>query len=122
MRAFIAALSVALIAAPAFAQTPAPATTAPATTAPDTAAPATTPDTAAQPAKPAPKPRMTASQRFDAANTSHDGRLTLDQARAAKIAPVVKNFSAIDKDGKGYVTKADIAAWRKANRSASSGL
>jgi hypothetical protein len=121
MRAYIPALIVALVAVPAFAQTPAPASPAPTTT-PDTAAPATTPDAAAQPAKPAPKPRMTASQRFDAANTSHDGRLTMDQARAAKIAPLVKNFAAIDKDNKGYVTKADIAAWRKANRSASSGL
>lgn len=49
---------------------------------------------------------------FYAANTSHDGHLTLAQAKAADLTPVVDHFSAIDVKKRGYVTFYDIEAWR----------
>jgi len=52
------------------------------------------------------------AQRFHDANVSHDGHLTLDQARAARLRMVVQDFEAIDKTQKGYVTLDDIKAWR----------
>ena len=52
--------------------------------------------------------------RFEAANTTHDGRLTLAQAQAGHLPMIARNFSAIDKDSKGYVTLSDIQAWRRA--------
>ncbi len=81
--------------------TPAPATTDPA--APTTASPA--------PAATAPAhARKTMQDRFDQANTTHDGHLTLDQAKAG-MPIVAKHFTAIDKDKKGYVTMDDIHAY-----------
>ena len=62
--------------------------------------------------------RQTLQQRFDAANTSHDGHLTKDQAAAANWPYVVNNFPGIDKDAKGYVTVQDIRAFAKARRAA----
>ncbi len=97
----------------ALAQTPAPVTSAPlapATTAP--AAPAVAVPTTAAP-KPAAKPKapvLTTEQRFEKANTSHDGKLTKAQATAAKWTNVSRNFTSIDKDKKGYVTVEDIKA------------
>lgn len=119
MRILTVALGAALIAAPAFAQTTqvAPATpAAPAVTAPGTTAapPAATPP-AATTAKPV-KPRLPFVQRFDNANTTRDGKLTLDQAKSAKMTGVIKHFAAIDKDKHGYITKADVEAFRKANK------
>jgi hypothetical protein len=49
---------------------------------------------------------------FYAANTTHDGHLTLAQAKAAGLQPVVDHFSDIDVKKRGYVTFYDIAAWR----------
>jgi len=46
-------------------------------------------------------------QRFKAANTSGDGKLTLEQARAG-MPRVAKNFGSIDADHKGYVTLQQI--------------
>lgn len=51
-------------------------------------------------------------QRFRDANVSHDGRLTIDQARAARLRKVVQNFDVIDKEHKGYVTLDEVEAWR----------
>ena len=99
MRPLIAVLVAGLLALPAGAQT----------TQPDPSAPAVAGARARQASSPM-------EQRFDAANTTRDGKLTLAQAKAAKIDPVVKNFEAIDRDHKGYVTKADIHAFRKANK------
>lgn len=48
---------------------------------------------------------------FYAANTTHDGHLTLVQAKAAKFTPVVDNFAAIDVAKRGYVTFYDVEAW-----------
>ena len=49
---------------------------------------------------------------FYAANTTHDGHLTLAQAKAANYQPVADNFAAIDVSKRGYVTFYDIEAWR----------
>ena len=56
--------------------------------------------------------------KFQAANVTHDGRLTLAQAQQGHMPQVVRNFGAIDHDGKGYVTLADIRAYRQAVRAA----
>jgi hypothetical protein len=62
--------------------------------------------------------RMTMQQRFDAANTSKDGKLTLEQAKAAKLTRVVRNFDAMDSAKKGYVTMDDWHAFNRAQRAA----
>lgn len=49
---------------------------------------------------------------FYAANTTHDGHLTLAQAKAGGLTPVADNFTAIDVKKRGYVTFYDIEAWR----------
>lgn len=48
---------------------------------------------------------------FYAANTSHDGHLTLAQAKAAHFKLVVDHFNEIDSAKHGYVTFYDIQAW-----------
>ncbi len=50
-------------------------------------------------------------RRFDAANTTHDGRLTLAQAEAA----LAKHFDKIDTAHKGYITLDELIAYRKAH-------
>jgi len=50
--------------------------------------------------------------RFDAANTTHDGRLTLQQAQDANMRAVVKHFGQIDTKHLGYVTFNQLMAWR----------
>jgi hypothetical protein len=55
-------------------------------------------------------------QRFDAANVTHDGRLTLQQAQAARWPEVVRNFPAMDIGQKGYVTLDDIRIWQAENK------
>jgi hypothetical protein len=125
MRFVLPVAALALLAVPALAQTTtapvatAPATTAPASPAPATPAPVTTGSTTpAAPAAPAAPKKLaghhtTLAQRFAAANTTHDGHLTKDQATAAKWTYVTKNFSAIDSGKKGYVTADDIHAYAK---------
>ncbi len=49
---------------------------------------------------------------FYAANTTHDGHLTLAQAKEADFKPVADHFSSIDVKKHGYVTFYDIQAWR----------
>jgi len=91
--------------------------TAPAAAAPSTPPPpaATTPETppalTARPITPQTHHRMTMAQRFEAANTSHDGHLTLVQAKSANMSVVVKNYDQIDTSKKGYVTLDDIHAY-----------
>lgn len=98
-----AATALALFALPAAAQTQ-NAPTAPGTTAPAPASPAA-------PVKKHHTHRRTLQQHFDAANTTHDGHLTKDQAAAANWPYVVNHFAAIDKDHKGFVTVQDIHAF-----------
>lgn len=61
--------------------------------------------------------RMTTEQRFHAANVTRDGRLTLEQARQG-YKTVARNFETIDATDKGFVTLADIRAWRQSVRDA----
>jgi len=115
MRVVLPLATALLLSVPALAQTttttPAPATSAPATAAPSTStAPTTTMKKHAH--------RQTLQQRFDAANTTHDGKLTKDQAAAANWPYVVNNFDAIDKDKRGYVTTDDIRAYARARHAA----
>ena len=49
------------------------------------------------------------AERFAAADTNHDGKLTLAEAEAA-MPRVAANFSKIDADGSGTVTLAEIEA------------
>jgi len=51
-------------------------------------------------------------KKFAAANTTHDGHLTLAQAKAAKMRLVVDHFAEIDTQNLGYVTETEIEAWR----------
>jgi hypothetical protein len=55
---------------------------------------------------------LTMEQRFQAANVTHDGHLTEEQAETG-YKSVAKHFAAIDKDKKGYVTEDDIHAYNK---------
>ena len=56
------------------------------------------------------------TDRFNAANTTHDGNLTLAQAQQAHMPMIVRHFSQIDAQSKGYVTMADIRAFRQKTR------
>src|SRR4051812_48239926 len=62
--------------------------------------------------------RRTLAERFDAANTTHDGKLTLSQARAGRLNAVARDFAQIDKDKRGYVTIDEIRAFQKDRRDA----
>ncbi len=89
-------------------------------TAPAAPAPAAAP--AAPAAAPAAAPhaahhRRNRQQMFDAANTTHDGHLTEEQARAG-WPTIAHNFAAIDTAKKGYVTMDDIKAYYAARRAA----
>jgi hypothetical protein len=64
---------------------------------------------------PTPHTRQTMAQHFTSANTTHDGHLTLDQAKAG-YPTVARHFDAIDKDKRGYVTENDIRAYYKTQR------
>ncbi len=50
-------------------------------------------------------------EHFRAANTSNDGRLTLEQARSADWTRVVRHFSEIDQSRAGFVTLDEIHAF-----------
>lgn len=50
----------------------------------------------------------TPAQRFATANTTHDGRLTREQASRAGMTGVVHNFDKIDLGHKGWISEADI--------------
>ena len=56
-----------------------------------------------------PDPQVIA-QRFQAADTNHDGKLTLEEAQAG-MPRVAKVFSQIDVENKGYVTLQEIQAF-----------
>lgn len=59
--------------------------------------------------------RLTMEQRFEQANITHDGHLTLEQARSG-YKTVARHFDAIDQDKKGYITEDDIRAYNKTQR------
>lgn len=101
MRLVFPLAALVLLAAPAYAQTTPPA---------PVVSPAMPHATA-----PAPHHRTTMAERFAKANTSHDGHLTLVQAKVG-YKTVARHFTEIDAAKKGYVTEADIHAWEKAKR------
>lgn len=60
---------------------------------------------------------------FRAANTTHDGRLTLQQAQAAAgtvphMTAVVRHFAEVDVQHKGFITIQDIRAYMQRRRAA----
>ena len=59
--------------------------------------------------------RMSWEQRFEQANVTHDGHLTMEQARTG-YPSLVRHFAAIDQDHKGYITEDDVRAYNKAQR------
>ena len=61
--------------------------------------------------------RRSAEQHFADANTTHDGRLTLDQATAG-YKSVAKSFARIDINHRGYITMDDLKAWKAAKKAA----
>ena len=104
------------------AQTPAGGTSAPAPAmaAPTVPAPSSTTVPSAMTAPKVKKhaKRMTLQQHFDAANTTHDGHLTKEQASAAKWTYVNKHFDAMDTAHKGFVTVSDVHAFSATARAA----
>ena len=58
---------------------------------------------------------LSSQQRFTNANTTHDGHLTLDQAKSGYPA-IVRHFDTIDRDKRGYITEAEIRAYHKTQR------
>jgi hypothetical protein len=56
--------------------------------------------------------QLTMDQRFQAANVTHDGHLTEEQAQAG-YKSIARHFASIDKDKKGYITEGDIHAYNK---------
>jgi hypothetical protein len=118
MRFYAPAIALALAASPALAQTQNPAS--PPGALPSALAPSVPPSSVAAPAgTPAPAAmspanrsapqakRLPLKERFEAANATHDGHLTLEQAQAG-LPNVARHFSTIDKDKKGYVTLDEI--------------
>jgi hypothetical protein len=61
--------------------------------------------------------RRSAAEHFADANTTHDGRLTLDQATAG-YKSIAKSFNQIDVAHHGYITMDDIKTWRAAKKAA----
>lgn len=55
-------------------------------------------------------------QRFDSANVTHNGRLTLDQARQGHMGMIARHFGEIDAGHKGYITMDDIRAYQQTVR------
>jgi hypothetical protein len=115
-------LALSLLALPVRSQTPGVTPTPgvqPPSSIPGAAAPVGPAAASQQSASPGPygrRPyRETLEQRFSAANTAHDGKLTLDQAKAG-LPYAARHFSDIDKDHHGYVTVKEIRAFAAARR------
>lgn len=68
-------------------------------------------------AKPSHRAHLSWEQRFAQANATHDGHLTLEQAKGG-YTTVARHFHDIDLDGKGYVTEEDVRTWHKTQRAA----
>ncbi len=85
------------------------------------AEPASAQDAASPGVQPAAHGRHRLLDKFEAANTTHDGHLTLAQAQAGEMPMVARNFGAIDADHKGYITLEDIRAFRQARRAVRQG-
>jgi hypothetical protein len=79
------------------------------------------PAAAAPQAQPAPPPRPGGRARFEAANVTHDGKLTREQAEQAHWMGLVRHFDEVDRDHKGYVTLQDLHDFAAARRAAKQG-
>jgi hypothetical protein len=118
MRSIAVVLTSLLAAGAALAQTP-PSQSAPPTSPPAASAPAApSPGTSGTAAPTRHRTRRSLAERFDAANTTHDGKLTLEQARAGHLNAVARDFAQIDKQHRGYVTIDDIRTYRRERRAA----
>lgn len=127
-----ATIAQAQVVSPLGGSTSNPQSPPPATRTPRTAAPMTAP--AAAPAAPAPsattaapssdasssprRSRRSLAERFAAANATHDGKLTLDQARTGRLRAVVRDWDQIDTGKRGYVTLDEIKAHQTSQREA----
>ncbi len=111
MRFTTVAAMLVLLTGAAQAQAPLTGTTAPAGS-PSVGTPSG--ETVAPPATAPRARRRTLEERFDAANTTHDGHLTAEQARSHMPA-VARDFDQIDTAHVGYVTLDQI---RDHNRAA----
>jgi hypothetical protein len=65
--------------------------------------------------------KLKGRERFEMANVTHDGRLTLAQAQASNWFGVVRHFQDIDRDHKGYVTWQDIREFHRAMKAEHAG-
>jgi hypothetical protein len=70
---------------------------------------------------PAAPPHAGGRARFEAANVTHDGKLTREQAEQAHWMGVFRHFDDIDRDHKGYVTLQDLHDYAVARRAAQQG-
>ena len=61
--------------------------------------------------------RRTADEHFTEANITHDGRLTMDQAKAG-YKSIARSFDQIDIKHRGYITMDEIKAWKAAKKAA----
>ncbi|MGO9313274.1 MAG: EF-hand domain-containing protein [Syntrophobacteraceae bacterium] len=57
-------------------------------------------------------PRMGCQERFDALDTNHDGKLTLEEFMAAphRRGKAEERFKAMDVNGHGYITKEEFCS------------
>ena len=111
MRFFVIAGCLAALLAPAHAQISPLGGTTGVPAGVQSPAPGTTPRVARQRST---RGGRTMQERFEAANTAHDGRLTQEQSAA--MPAVARNFDAIDTGRKGYVTIDDIRTYNRAKR------
>ncbi|MGO9018969.1 MAG: EF-hand domain-containing protein [Syntrophobacteraceae bacterium] len=63
-------------------------------------------------------PRMSCQERFDALDTNHDGKLTLEEFMAAphRRGNPEEMFKAMDVNGHGYITKDEFCSGRGRGR------
>ncbi len=63
-------------------------------------------------------PRMGCQERFDALDTNHDGKLTLEEFMAAPHhrGKAEQRFKAMDVNGHGYITKEEFCAGKGMGR------
>jgi len=59
------------------------------------------------------KKRMSASEKIEKMDTDDDGKVSLEEYRAAKEARLEKWFGKMDADGDGFVTAEELEAKKK---------
>ena len=61
---------------------------------------------------------MSLKDKFTTANATLDGRLTKEQAEAAGLKSVARNFATIDEHQAGYITLEQLRTYRKKTKAA----